>query len=87
MLKGMSIQDIFEDSNGFIWISTFLDGLYRFNPATKDWKILYMISRTLAVCLIIKPQLYMKTVKEDYGSRRKAEDLAFSTGKMKHFLL
>jgi len=39
MLKGMSIQDIFEDSNGFIWISTFLDGLYRFNPATKDWKI------------------------------------------------
>lgn len=39
MLKGMSIQHIFEDSNGFIWISTFLDGLYRFNPATKDWKI------------------------------------------------
>lgn len=38
-LKGMSIQDIFEDSHGFIWISTFLDGLYRFNPATKDWKI------------------------------------------------
>ena len=37
-LKGMSILDIFEDSQGFIWISTFLDGLYRFNPATKEWK-------------------------------------------------
>lgn len=38
-LTGMSIMDIFEDSNGYIWISTFLDGLYRFNPATKDWKV------------------------------------------------
>ncbi|MGI6515850.1 MAG: ligand-binding sensor domain-containing protein [Fermentimonas caenicola] len=25
-VKGVSIQDIFEDSSGFIWISTFLDG-------------------------------------------------------------
>lgn len=38
-LKGMSILDIFEDSHGFIWISTFLNGLYRFNPATKEWKV------------------------------------------------
>ena len=38
-LKGMSIQDIFEDSHGFIWISTFLGGLYRFNPATNQWKV------------------------------------------------
>ncbi len=38
-LAGIAIMDIFEDSNGFIWISTFLNGLYRFNPATNDWKI------------------------------------------------
>lgn len=38
-LAGISIMDIFEDSNGLIWISTFLNGLYRFNPATNDWKI------------------------------------------------
>ncbi|WP_298647567.1 two-component regulator propeller domain-containing protein [uncultured Proteiniphilum sp.] len=38
-MKGMSIMDIFEDSYGLIWISTFLDGLYRFDPATNDWKI------------------------------------------------
>lgn len=38
-LKGMSIQDIFEDSNGFIWISTFLDGLYRFNPVDREWRV------------------------------------------------
>lgn len=38
-LKGMSILDIFEDSHGMIWVCTFLNGLYRFNPATDDWKI------------------------------------------------
>ena len=38
-LSGISILDIFEDSYGYIWISTFLDGLYRFNPAIGDWKI------------------------------------------------
>jgi signal transduction histidine kinase/ligand-binding sensor domain-containing protein/DNA-binding response OmpR family regulator len=38
-LKGMSILNIFEDSNGLIWICTFLDGLYRFDPATNEWKI------------------------------------------------
>ena len=38
-LKGISIQNIFEDSYGFIWISTFLDGLYRFNPVTNEWSI------------------------------------------------
>ena len=38
-LIGMSILDIFEDSNGFIWISTFQDGLFRYNPATKEWKV------------------------------------------------
>ena len=37
--KGKSITDIFEDSKGFIWISTFLDGLYRYNPASDEWKI------------------------------------------------
>ena len=38
-LKGMSILDIYEDSHGFIWISTFLNGLYQFNPSTKEWKV------------------------------------------------
>ena len=38
-LKGMSILNIFEDSHGFIWISTFLNGLYRFNPASKTWTV------------------------------------------------
>lgn len=38
-VKGVSIQDIFEDSHGFIWISTFLDGLYRFDPATNEWDL------------------------------------------------
>ena len=28
-LKGISIQDIFEDTEGKIWISTFVNGLYR----------------------------------------------------------
>lgn len=38
-LAGISIMDIFEDSNGFIWISTFLDGLYRYNPAKDVWRV------------------------------------------------
>ena len=38
-LKGMSILDIFEDSHGMIWVCTFLDGIYRFNPATSDWTV------------------------------------------------
>lgn len=39
ILKGISIQDIFEDSKGYIWISTFLDGVYRFDPSNNEWKI------------------------------------------------
>ncbi|MDD4777647.1 MAG: two-component regulator propeller domain-containing protein [Fermentimonas sp.] len=38
-VKGMSIQDIFEDSSGFIWISTFLDGVYRYDPSSDTWKV------------------------------------------------
>ena len=38
-LQGMAIQDIYEDSHGFIWISTFLNGLYRFNPVSKTWTV------------------------------------------------
>lgn len=38
-LKAISIHDIFEDSDGKIWISTFTNGLYRFNPNTKKWNI------------------------------------------------
>lgn len=38
-LKGFSIMDIYEDSRGFVWVCTFLDGLYRFDPATNEWEI------------------------------------------------
>ncbi len=38
-LKGISIQDIFEDTEGKIWISTFVNGLYQFNPSIKKWKV------------------------------------------------
>lgn len=38
-VKGVSIQDIFEDSSGFIWISTFLDGIYRYDPSNDTWKV------------------------------------------------
>lgn len=38
-LKGISIQDIFEDTEGKIWISTFVSGLYRFDQGTNKWRI------------------------------------------------
>ena len=38
-LRGLSIFDIFEDSDGLIWISTFSNGLYRLNPADSTWKV------------------------------------------------
>lgn len=37
-LKGIAVQDIFEDTHGMIWVSTYSRGLYRFNPATGKWK-------------------------------------------------
>lgn len=39
IMKGKSILDIFEDSNGNIWISTYQDGLFRFIPSVKEWKV------------------------------------------------
>lgn len=36
-LKGISIHDIFEDSDGNIWISTFSNGLFRYKPGTSEW--------------------------------------------------
>ena len=45
-LKGISIQDIFEDMEGKIWISTFVNGLYRFDQDTKKWKIFLPVSYT-----------------------------------------
>lgn len=36
-LTGISIQDILEDSDGNIWITTFHSGLYRYNQITKQW--------------------------------------------------
>ena len=38
-LKGSSILSIFEDSKGFIWVCTFINGLFRFDPAKNDWKV------------------------------------------------
>ncbi len=38
-LKGIAIHDIFEDSDGNIWIATFSDGLFRYEPGTSEWTI------------------------------------------------
>lgn len=37
-LQGMFIQDIFEDTDGKIWVCTFGKGLHRYDPATDTWK-------------------------------------------------
>ncbi|MDR1518080.1 MAG: response regulator, partial [Dysgonamonadaceae bacterium] len=40
------IQDIFEDTQGGIWISTFKKGLHRYDPTTRKWAVyLYDDSR------------------------------------------
>ncbi|MDR1743117.1 MAG: response regulator [Dysgonamonadaceae bacterium] len=40
------IQDIFEDTQGNIWISTFKKGLHRYDPLTNKWSVfLYDASR------------------------------------------
>lgn len=38
-LKGLSIQDIYEDSHGYLWVSTFINGIFRFNPENKEWRV------------------------------------------------
>lgn len=38
-LNGIAIQDIFEDSDGDIWIGTFSDGLFKYEPDTSEWTI------------------------------------------------
>jgi len=37
-LEGAFVQDIFEDTDGNIWIATFVKGLFLFNPKTHTWK-------------------------------------------------
>lgn len=37
-LKDAYVQDIYEDTNGEVWISTFSKGLYNYNPENKKWK-------------------------------------------------
>ena len=37
--QGIYVQDIFEDTDGKIWISTFSKGLYQYDPASNDWKV------------------------------------------------
>lgn len=37
--QGIYIQDIFEDTDGKIWVSTFTKGLYRYDPATREWDV------------------------------------------------
>lgn len=36
-LKGLAIQDIFEDSEGLIWVSTYFRGVYNFDPRKSEW--------------------------------------------------
>lgn len=54
-LKGTSIQDIFEDSSGFIWISTFLDGIYRYDPSNETFKVFQHDSSDLGSLPYNKP--------------------------------
>ena len=54
-VKGTSIQDIFEDSSGFIWISTFLDGIFRYNPSNGTWKVFQHNSSELGSLPYNKP--------------------------------
>ncbi|WP_158602618.1 hybrid sensor histidine kinase/response regulator transcription factor [Proteiniphilum sp. X52] len=37
--QGIYIQDIFEDTDGKIWVSTFTKGLYRYDPSTREWDV------------------------------------------------
>ncbi|NLI99979.1 MAG: response regulator [Bacteroidales bacterium] len=37
--QGIYIQDIFEDTDGKIWVATFTKGLYRYDPVTATWKV------------------------------------------------
>jgi ligand-binding sensor domain-containing protein len=37
--QGIYNQDIFEDTDGKIWVSTFTKGLYRYDPATREWDV------------------------------------------------
>ena len=38
-LEGIFVQDVYEDSAGLIWVSTYSRGVYRYNPQTDEWKI------------------------------------------------
>lgn len=37
--QGVYVQDIFEDTDGKIWVSTFTKGLYRYDPVTGEWDV------------------------------------------------
>ncbi|HOL00010.1 MAG TPA: two-component regulator propeller domain-containing protein [Paludibacteraceae bacterium] len=37
-LEGAFVQNIFEDSEGNIWVATFVKGLYKYDPSIKIWK-------------------------------------------------
>ncbi|WP_352421453.1 two-component regulator propeller domain-containing protein [Proteiniphilum sp.] len=37
--QGIYVQDIFEDTEGKIWVSTFTKGLYRYDPAAGKWDV------------------------------------------------
>lgn len=38
-LEGIFVQDVYEDSQGFIWVATYSRGVYRYNPTMDDWRI------------------------------------------------
>ncbi len=37
-LKGLAVQDIFEDTEGMIWVSTYSKGVFRYSPTTGEWR-------------------------------------------------
>lgn len=37
--QGIYVQDIFEDTAGKIWVSTFTKGLHQYDPVTNKWKV------------------------------------------------
>jgi ligand-binding sensor domain-containing protein/signal transduction histidine kinase/DNA-binding response OmpR family regulator len=37
--QGIYVQDIFEDTNGKIWVATFTKGLYQYDPVTDKWRV------------------------------------------------
>ena len=83
-LKGISIQDIFEDTEGKIWISTFVNGLYQFNPSIKMEGFLHDATDPYSLPYN-KVTSVFEDSKKDYGLLHKEVGLVFLIGKAKLF--